>query len=390
MRPTRAGWMVSTGAALLLVAGRLFGLLELTLLGVAGLAVLGLGSLLVARGAPTLTVTRDISVRRVHAGSDAAVELEVTNAGRRASPLAELRDPVGRGRHARVLVAPLAAGALAHARYSLPTNRRGLLSIGPLDVGTTDPFGLVQRWRPGVALRELTVLPRVERIDPLPHTVSDEPLGGRDRRSRIGTGGGDFHGLREYQAGDDLRRVHWATSLRLDDLMVREDELPWQGRATVLIDNRRTAHDADSFEAAVSAAASIIEACARHRFLVRLISAGGYVSRFGDARPHVDALLEQLAVLDLSAETALAPAIAAMTTAGKGGALAVVIGSVTPMEAPVLERARRRYSASVMVCARDLPSPAPMGPYVECGPQFARSWPRAMASLRIRTPAGAG
>ncbi len=48
--------------------------------------------------------------------------------------------------------------------------------------------------------------------------------------------------MREYRLGDDLRRVHWASTARTGDLMVRREEQPWQSRATVLLDTRRMAH----------------------------------------------------------------------------------------------------------------------------------------------------
>ena len=50
------------------------------------------------------------------------------------------------------------------------------------------------------------------------------------------TGGEDFFTLREYQQGDDLRRVHWPSSAKRDELMIRQLEMPWQSRALVVLD----------------------------------------------------------------------------------------------------------------------------------------------------------
>jgi uncharacterized protein (DUF58 family) len=66
---------------------------------------------------------------------------------------------------------------------------------------------------------------------------------------------------REYRRGDDLRRVHWRSTARTGELMVRREEQPWQSRATVVLDSRRTAHRgtgaASSLEWLVAAAASV-------------------------------------------------------------------------------------------------------------------------------------
>ena len=101
-----------------------------------------------------------------------------------------------------------------------------------------------------------------------------------------------------YVVGDDLRRVHWAATARHDDLMVRQDELPWQGRATVVIDTRAAAHTPETFERAVSAAASVVTAAARRQDLVRLVSLDGADSGFAGGHSHAEALLEHLACIE--------------------------------------------------------------------------------------------
>jgi uncharacterized protein (DUF58 family) len=58
------------------------------------------------------------------------------------SPVLMLRDPVGRGRTARVVLAPLGRDESVRAAYRLPTERRGLLTVGPMAIEVTDPFGL--------------------------------------------------------------------------------------------------------------------------------------------------------------------------------------------------------------------------------------------------------
>ncbi len=66
---------------------------------------------------------------------------------------------------------------------------------------------------------------------------------------------------RAYRNGDELRRVHWRSTARYGELMVRREEQRWQDRAVLLLDSRRSAHTgsgpSSSFEFAVSAAASV-------------------------------------------------------------------------------------------------------------------------------------
>ena len=60
----------------------------------------------------------------------------------------------------------------------------------------------------------------------------------RRRRQRLELGGTDLVGLHEYTMGDDLRRLHWATSARTGTLMVREDADPAEPHVCVLLDDR--------------------------------------------------------------------------------------------------------------------------------------------------------
>ena len=144
------------------------------------------------------------------------------------------------------------------AAYRLPTDRRGLVQIGPLEVVVGDPFGLTSLATVAAPKVALTVYPHVDQIDPLPYTTGHDPLAGARQPNSLGRTGEDFYALRPYVVGDDLRRIHWPTSARHDELLVRQNELPWQGRTTVLLDVRKAAHAGDSLEVAVSAAASIV------------------------------------------------------------------------------------------------------------------------------------
>ena len=81
----------------------------------------------------------------------------------------------------------------------------------------------------------------------------------------------DFFGLREYEVGDDLRRVHWRSTARTGELMLRQDEMPWEARSTILLDTRPSTHHGESFERAVEIAASLATAMCRGRRQVRFV-----------------------------------------------------------------------------------------------------------------------
>ena len=100
--------------------------------------------------------------------------------------------------------------------------------------------------------------------------------------------GDEFVTLRDYEVGDDLRRVHWRSTARTGELMIRQDEARWRSRAAVVLDVQPGAHDAASFEVAVEAAASVTARLARLRRRVELItSAGEVLGTGGDPRHDV-------------------------------------------------------------------------------------------------------
>jgi uncharacterized protein (DUF58 family) len=114
-------------------------------------------------------------------------------------------------------------------------------------------------------------------------------------------GGTDLIGLREYLPGDDLRRLHWATSARSGKLMVREDADPSSAHLTLLVDDRKASYASDrDLEEAVEVAASLAVAAAESDHGVRLLTVSGQLDRTmfsspgvpADARDIVSALAE--------------------------------------------------------------------------------------------------
>jgi uncharacterized protein (DUF58 family) len=355
---TVQGWIVALVAIVLVAAGRLFGIVELYLLG-AGAAALVIGAAVtVWRTRLRLDLDRSVHPPRVHAGGPSRVDLTITNLGRRRSPLLTLLDPVGDSRSASVVVAPLGRGESVRASYRLPTDRRGVVRVGPLAVRIADPFGLAALATPAAPVVDLTIWPAIDDVAPLPHTTGDDPHGGADHPNALSSGGDDFYALRPYVVGDDLRHVHWRSTARRDDLMVRQDEMPWQGRATILLDTRAGAHTETTFERTVSAAASIVVASSRRRFLLRLVTTSGQDSGVASGQAHVDRLLEQLATVALDEQGSVATAANALRRSPHGsGAVAMLLGGAGGTEGA--ERLGRGIGHCTIVVFRDRPGLGP-------------------------------
>jgi uncharacterized protein (DUF58 family) len=129
---------------------------------------------------------------------------------------------------------------------------------------------------------------------------------------------------------------------------VRQQEQPWQGRTTVLLDVRRSTHDTVSFEAAVSAAASIITANGARRDLVRLAATDGADSGFAAGSAHLQALLEHLAVVEPSGGASLRAMLDLLHRDGQG-ALIVVVAETTGDELASTARLRQRFGMITVV-----------------------------------------
>lgn len=380
---SRSGLLVASGAIAALVAGRLFGLVELYLIavGLIGLLAIAVTRVFVVR--LQLEVGRHLSPRRVHAGQPARVELLVVNHGVRSTPVLRMHDPVSGTQGATVLLSPIDPEGSVRSAYRLPTDRRGLIAVGPLGVVVADPFGLASVKVEAAARTELTVLPRVDEILPPPMAGGDEPLAGVRNATLAASAGDDFAALRDYVVGDDLRRVHWPASARHGDLVVRQDEVHWQGRTTVVLDTRAHAHTAESFELAVSAAASIIAAAWKRRDLVRLVTTAGWDSGVDAGAHHAERLLDELARVGTTQPGTLKGALGGLGRRGSG-AVVVVTGNVPPAEVEGLTSAAAMGRHALTLVAAGVPASSVPGDMIALDDPrgFQAVWNQAMMQRR--------
>ena len=268
---TRASCLLAAGGTALL-CGFLLGIVDLARAGVLALAVPLLAVLIVVRSRVRIANRRQVEPRRAVSGDTVTVHLTITNRSLLPTGSLMLEDQLPgqiRG-NARFVLDGLYGRENRTVSYRMPRLPRGRYRAGPLHVRLTDPFHLVDVRRSFTATSEIVVAPIVERL-----RSTDAPRSldvGDDAGSHsIGAHGADDASTREYRTGDDLRKIHWRSSARTGALMVRQEERPWQGQLTVLLDTRAGAHvdgpatdsgSSDervrsSFEWAVSAAATL-------------------------------------------------------------------------------------------------------------------------------------
>jgi len=342
--PTRHGWGTLVVATASLVVGRVFGLIELFVIGVALLIALVVAVVVVNRPLPALDVRRVARPATVSVGEPARVDLQVANRGTARTPRLKLWEPVGDKGGAPMQLAPLRGGEAATAAYRVPTTRRGVLRTGPLRAERTDILGLCRkvRWLAGAG--EVMVVP--ERV-PLafPGTGSSGRLGQHLRMKAFGQTGSEFHSQREYTPGDDLRRINWKSSARAGTLIVRETALEGVQRCVVVLDTFADSYDEDGFERAITAAASVVDAASTVGIATRLV-APGIDLRGHDVSPQS---LRWLATIGPGAEVVDHTA-AGRTSVDGLGLLVVVTSHLTSLAAVNALAATGPDESPIVVC----------------------------------------
>jgi uncharacterized protein (DUF58 family) len=351
---TRRGWSLLGASFGLLAAGRLLGTVELAALSVAGFGLILFGMWWTRRQPARVDIDRHVRPARMHVDDDGRVDLALTNVGTRQTTVLAVTDTFQDGRRAaRFLVAPLPPGQTGRGAYRVPTTRRGRFALGPLTVALTDAFGLVRRSWPVGEIDEVVVAPRVHDVVGL-GDVSGSPLRIVSRgptRILPSDVGDEFLTLREYEVGDDLRRVHWRSTAHTDDLMVRQEEAQRRPEITIVLDTRSSAYDSASFEIAVEAVASVATAMVRIGRRVDVLTASGL--RLATASPRdLVMLMDQLAVIDREPIDRLGGVVEGFGSRRPTGALVAITGRFDPATADAFRQAASGFGVTIMVGTR--------------------------------------
>jgi hypothetical protein len=344
---TRGTSFLTAGAATVL-AGLLLGSRVLMSVGVTLIVLPLLARLAAGRARYRLSCTRSIIPSRVPAGTTATVTLRLENASRLPTGLMLAEDgiPYALGTRPRYVMEGIERGGAREVSYPLRSDLRGKFDIGPLEIRIADAFGVVELGRKFSSSNTLVVTPRVVA---LPRAApSSSWAGDGDGMTRTTAAAGEDDVIpRSYRSGDELRRVHWRSTARYGELMVRREEQRWRNRALLLLDTRRSGHSGtgvgSSFEFAVSAAASVGVHLAREGLDGQLITD---VGAYDSGGMFEDVLLDSLAVIKMSARRDFGPGLAAVR-AGEGGLIVAVMGSLSADAARELAACRRDHGQAI-------------------------------------------
>ena len=332
---TRGKALVGAGVVLAL-AGIAFGFVDLIRFGVLAIALPFAAALVVRTRRTRMRIERHIAPDRVTVGQTAHVTMTLQNVSAQTTPLflAEERLDYVLGDRPRFVVGRISPRQSRTVEYAVRSHLRGHHPLGPLGAQVTDPFGLANRSAVLEGTTDLVVLPAVH-----PLSASRQPSSGvgseGEQAHLLALHGEDDATVREYRDGDDLRRIHWPSTARTGELMVRQEDRPAQRRAVLLLDPRPSAHGgsgaAGSFEWAVTALASVAAHLTAGGYAVHLVCVETVdTTRAGDPMT-IDEILDTLAVTQPREDTGEDDVLrAAQALTEGGGFIVAVIGPSDP------------------------------------------------------------
>ncbi len=262
-------------------------------------------------------------------------------------------------------VPDLPANGRREIRVEITPRSRGYLHFYGFEIARTDPFGLCRALSSIPAPQKVIVLPKRYRLPrlTLPGARRHHARGVRLAAS-IGNDG-EFVSLREYRPGDNLRQIHWKSSAKRNEWIIKEHQEEFYARQALILDTFSTSAHSDRFEEAVSIAASLVCALQTQESLLDLLFVGDRSYRFSSGRgtSSYDHLLEILAAVqtcrDKTFDAIAAPVFAHMHLFS--GCICVLLAWDEPRRALIRGLKDRGVPLLVIVVAEDDPSP-PMDP----------------------------
>jgi uncharacterized protein (DUF58 family) len=349
----RGRWLGGAGLVVLLAA-MVSGQRDLMRVGLLLLALPLVALVLVLRARLRMSAERSVEPAQVALGTPMHGRITLGHDSLLPAALLELEDqvPPELGERPRLLVDRATSHWQRTVEYPLLGRARGHYRTGPLMVRTTDPFGLVRLDRTFTATSDVVVTPQVFDLTRVAGGGSGGSAG-EARPRRIGVVGADDVLVREYRQGDDLRRIHWRSTARSGELMVRREEQALDPSTSVLLDTRAFAHAGrglhHSLEWAVSAVASVGLRLAEDGYAVDVTTPEGPLQRSATGRGAVaaDALLGQLT--DLKAAPGRGLGHLLVDAGGERGEQLVVavLGRLTPEEAYAVAGLRRQRGSGL-------------------------------------------
>jgi uncharacterized protein (DUF58 family) len=324
----------------------------------AGLVVLVAGSFGYVLRRPRLSLERAVEPPRVEKGRPAIALIHVTNLSRRPTAGVVIEQQLG-NRTLAARLPRLRAGERSLRTYRLPTSERGTYDIGPVEIPRADPFGLCRTVLRMGGPQRISVHPRLFALRPLPTGMSRNLEGPSSDTSPQGSV--TFHRLREYVVGDDLRSVHWPSTARHGQLVVRHNVDTAQPYTVVLLDLDSDRYSPETFEEAVDAAASVAVSMSAGRAPVQLRTTAG-TRLGGSAYRDPAAIVDFLTDVVPDASGSLEAQLIRLRRDRGGTALVVITGHLDSENLPTVASLRRRFDRVILVSLVGRPGRAPGHP----------------------------
>ena len=388
--PTPVGWKLLGIAIAAVLGGRAFGILELYVIGVTASAAVVTALVVRVVHPSRLAIGRRVSSTLVAVFEPLEVQLDVTNRAGLRSPTVHISEQVTAAGDIHFNVAPVAGGAAVARSYRLNPGRRGVLEVGPTIVTDIDGLGLARRQRRLGSRTRVIVHPPIEQLaSPRLPVGGDLSLPIEFRRRSLGLTSEEFDVLRPYAEGDDLRHIHWRSTARLDEFIVRRFQPSRPGRLTVAIDTRPPSDGAAAQDRTTSVAASIVCAVLRSGDEARILTTDGRGTPLLGHRYDIRTALEFLALLEGGR-----PTIDVETVDGASVVVAVTASPDAIHDEGARHGLAQRLGASLVITHgsgdRGGPSPAAdiAGGWIHLtGPgQLPGLWPlAALAGRRVRS-----
>ena len=319
--------------------------------------------LLVAGGIWALLSLSGVTVRMpagttlTTVGQDAAIPLTVQNSHPIPKQWLELQVqstlPVAPVPH----VVHLAAGMGVNVPLSFPCIQRGRYTVGPITASSSDPFGLFQRKRQFPGRHNVLVYPGTVALPDFVLPPAELPGEGRHRR-RTHFITPDASGVREYVFGDSYNRIHWPSTARNNQLMVKEFELDPASETWLILDMEQRVHAGSGLQSTeeygVTLAASVAKLYLESSRPLGMLTNGRYLDVHRPERGghQLVKIMEALALARAEGHISLASLLAAESGRfGRFSTLLVVTPSVEESWVHQLEHLMRKGArvASVFV-----------------------------------------
>jgi uncharacterized protein (DUF58 family) len=194
---------------------------------------------------------------RIVAGTETTAIVEIQNNSNRLELPGQLDVPIGPSL-SEIPIPLMRSGQIVEIKVPIPTQRRGVLDVGPISTVRTDLVGVLRRELRWADVKKLYVHPQTVTIRSTTQGIIRDLEG--SPTTNLVDSDMSFHAIREYQPGDGQRHIHWKSTAKTGKLMVRQFEESRRSRMALILASHKDEYDptnADEFELAVSALGSL-------------------------------------------------------------------------------------------------------------------------------------